>query len=203
MSTGAEFIGEGFIFGVVVAVTAWEYQQSSAKSAVLPAASLPSPVLVAATRCWAGACAEGLLGCGGVVWRWRHGCVTLVWQALGLASVPHLVAVSLLCLCAYGIRPGMYVWHALTSGHVRGWRGQVEKEKAAAKEEEMKKRIEIKETRLASVESRLAVCASPLPPRPPASLCHGTDPARAYVGHGCKGMGGSSGGQARASGCTL
>ena len=113
-------------------------------------------------------------------------------------------AVSLLCLCAYGIRPGMYVWHALTSGHVRGWwRGQVEKEKAAAKEEEMKKRIEIKETRLASVESRLAVCASPLPPRPPASLCHGTDPARAYVGHGCKGMGGSSGGQARASGCTL
>eukprot|EP00802_Teleaulax_amphioxeia_P016935 Tamp_17073.p2 GENE.Tamp_17073~~Tamp_17073.p2 ORF type:complete len:149 (-),score=42.14 Tamp_17073:471-917(-) len=34
LSTGAEFIGEGFIFGVVVAVTAWEYQQSSAKSAV-------------------------------------------------------------------------------------------------------------------------------------------------------------------------
>jgi len=34
LSTGAEFIGEGFIFGVVVAVTAWEYQSSAKKSAV-------------------------------------------------------------------------------------------------------------------------------------------------------------------------
>mmetsp|Transcript_45092 Transcript_45092/g.66142 ORF Transcript_45092/g.66142 Transcript_45092/m.66142 type:complete len:113 (+) Transcript_45092:167-505(+) len=33
LSTGAEFIGEGFIFGVVVAVTAWEYQSSAKKSA--------------------------------------------------------------------------------------------------------------------------------------------------------------------------
>ena len=40
LSTGAEFIGEGFIFGVVVAVTAWEYQQSAAKSVVLPAPTL-------------------------------------------------------------------------------------------------------------------------------------------------------------------